>query len=150
MKNSNFANKLRRLQKYSRKIDHLMNSIDRIMNWSENIEIEILMENEIKRYAIYKLYQECIESIFDIVSMIVKDLKLRVEDDYSNLEQLRANNILNEKEMNILKKGNHLRNLIVHWYNKISEEEILKEIKSIINNLNDIIIRFKKWIDQFY
>ncbi|MHA1252187.1 MAG: HepT-like ribonuclease domain-containing protein [Candidatus Helarchaeota archaeon] len=120
------------------------------MNWSENFNIDILIENEIKRYAIYKLYQECIESIFDIVSMVVKDLKLRVEDDYSNLEQLKMNNILNEKEINILKKGNHLRNLIIHWYNKISEEEILKDIKSIIYNLNDIVLRFKKWIDQFY
>ncbi|MHA1311788.1 MAG: DUF86 domain-containing protein [Candidatus Helarchaeota archaeon] len=150
MKNSNSPNKLRRLQKYDRKINHFMNSFERIMNWSGNFDIEILIENEIKRYAIYKLYQECIESIFDVVSMIVKDLKLRVEDDYSNLGQLGVNNILNEKEINILKRGNHLRNLIVHWYNKISEEEILKEIKSIIYNLNDIIIRFKKWIDQFY
>ncbi|MHA1231607.1 MAG: HepT-like ribonuclease domain-containing protein [Candidatus Helarchaeota archaeon] len=150
MKNSNFPKKLRRLQKYDRKINHFINSFKRIMNWSENFNIDILIENEIKRYAIYKLYQECIESIFDIVSMVVKDLKLRVEDDYSNLEQLKMNNILNEKEINILKKGNHLRNLIIHWYNKISEEEILKDIKSIIYNLNDIVLRFKKWIDQFY
>ena len=91
-----------------------MNSFERIMNWSGNFDIEILIENEIKRYAIYKLYQECIESIFDVVSMIVKDLKLRVEDDYSNLGQLGVNNILNEKEINILKRGNHLRNLIVY------------------------------------
>jgi len=150
MNNKNSQYKIKRLEKYNRKFNHFTNNFNKIMKWSNNFDVKLLLNDEIKKYAIYKLYQECIESIFDIISMIIKDLNLEIHDDYSNLEQLKLNNLLNDKEIKILRKGNHIRNLIVHWYNKIEEIKILKDIKSIIHNLKDIINRFKKWIDGLF
>lgn len=140
------AKKKKRLQDYERKLKHFKESFQKSKKWSKNFQISSLLEDEMRFYAVYKAFQEIIEYSFDIVAMITKDMELRVGDDQTNLDQLKEAEILQTEEIEILKKGNHLRNVVIHRYNKIEEEEILKQILTIAPKLEKITGRFNEWV----
>ncbi|KXB04682.1 hypothetical protein AKJ49_01805, partial [candidate division MSBL1 archaeon SCGC-AAA382A03] len=83
----------------------------------ENIKTWIDEEDEKSVLAVYKSYQELIESFTDIFAMIVKNLNELVEDDYTNIEKLRKRGILSEEQEGLMKEANGLRNRLVHEYN---------------------------------
>ena len=53
--------------------------------------------------------------------MKVKDIGRVVEDDYANIEKLLEEGIINQKEADLLKRFNGVRNAVVHKYDKLDE-----------------------------
>ncbi|GAH50491.1 unnamed protein product, partial [marine sediment metagenome] len=67
-----------RIKRYNDKLEYLNQTIEHLNNWTERIDSKEFIEHlELqKQYGIYHAFQIGIEIITDLVSMIVKDLKL--------------------------------------------------------------------------
>lgn len=112
----------------------------------ENIKTWIDEEDEKSVLAVYKSYQELIESFTDIFAMIVKDMNELVEDDYTNIEKLRERGILSEEQEGLMKEANGLRNRLVHEYNGLERETAVNSIRRINSKLDKVLEKVKKWM----
>ena len=70
------------MKRYFGKLSHAEHRIDNLNNWIEDINFDT---SEKTLLAIYKATQEIIESMMDLISMIIRDLKQKPRDDYSIL-----------------------------------------------------------------
>ena len=91
-------------------------------------EYYFIKEHEIvdevtKRALLYSL-QVCVDVAMDVVAMVVKDIGLNVEDDYTNIEKLLNHEVITKDEASLLKQYNGLRNAIVHKYDKLNLEVV--------------------------
>lgn len=104
------------------------------------IEMHSICDAVTERALLYSL-QVCVEVSLDIVSMLVKDLGMVVEDDYTNIEKLAKEGIIGTGEMKTLKEYNGLRNSIVHKYNlDVGLVEIaLEEIDKLYNIIEKLV-----------
>ncbi len=75
----------------------------------------------------------------DIIAMLLKDLGLRVEDDYLNIEKLVELKVIDEKLGERLKMCNGLRNWLVHRYNKIDTKIVLESVDDVKETLTKLI-----------
>jgi uncharacterized protein YutE (UPF0331/DUF86 family) len=89
------------------------------------------------RKAIYKEFQEAIEIVFDIISLITKKLGYFNEDDYSNLEKVKDEINLSEKTVKIIKKAKGLRNVLVHKYDEIKDTLAFDSIKRFLPEIKE-------------
>ena len=71
--------------------------------------------------------------------MILADLNLSVDDDYSNIEKLKEKNILSEDNAGICIEANGLRNRVVHRYNHIDEKRFVESSRELIPKLVKIL-----------
>jgi len=87
-----------REKRYKEKIDYARDRISDLEDW--------LYAEDIKErktfFASEKSFQEVVECLADIFSMILSDLNLIVNDDYSNIEKLKEKKILSEENKGIL------------------------------------------------
>ena len=70
--------------------------------------------------------------------MKVKDIGLVVEDDYSNIEKLGDEGIINEEDGDLLKRFNGIRNAVVHKYGKLDIDMVKKALDNI-EDLSEIV-----------
>ncbi|MEM2744873.1 MAG: DUF86 domain-containing protein, partial [Nitrososphaerota archaeon] len=89
---------------------HIDKRISNIESWLP------LLDEERTKLAIYKAFQEIVEALFDIISMRLVDLRIPPKDDYTNLNNLEKEGLLNKELSNILRKANGLRNRLIHGY----------------------------------
>jgi len=78
----------------------------------------------------------------DITAMLVKDLGSMPRDDYENIETLYEKGLIDKEFAENLKKLNGLRNILVHRYNKVDENLVVRElnnIKEILNKFIDVV-----------
>ena len=118
---------MNRKDQYKRKFEII---IDKIIHLPENLN-----ENEYYRDALYYRLQVAIDATMDVVAMLCKDLGISVKDDYFNLDELEKTNTLPSNLIKELHRWNGLRNILVHGYNKIEEETIIKEKNEVISSL---------------
>ena len=78
--------------------------------------------------------------------MLVKDFGFAVEDDYKNLEIIGNKLNLEEKLILALKKANGLRNVLVHEYNGIIDEQAYESIVELLPFLRKFEERVREWI----
>ena len=97
-------------------------------------------DNKFSRLACYKAFQELVESIFDIIAMLLKDHGKTVEDDYTNVEKLERIAI-NEKDADILREANGLRNRIIHRYNRVDDMIAKQSIENLLPHLKNLLDR---------
>ncbi len=136
-----------RKTRYVQKLNELKDRLEFIENrieWKEEF-----LENRILRKAIYKEFQEAVEIVSDITAMLVKDLGFAVEDDYRNLEIIGNKLRLEEKLILALKKANGLRNVLVHEYNGIIDEQAYESIVELLPFLKEFETKVRKWIEKF-
>jgi uncharacterized protein YutE (UPF0331/DUF86 family) len=80
-----------RQKRYKEKIDYARDRISDLEDW--------LYAEDIKErktfFASEKAFQEVMECLADIFSMILSDLNLNVNDDYSNIEKLKERKKMN-------------------------------------------------------
>ncbi len=129
---------MNRREQYRRKFDFIIEKITRLPK-----EVE---ENEFYVDALFYRLQVSIDAIMDLVAMLCKDLGISVKDDYSNLDELEKKKIFDPSIIQEIRRMNGLRNALVHKYNKVEEDLVLKEkdkvvitIKSFVNKIEDII-----------
>ena len=116
--------------RYLQKLNELKDRIDFIearLTWKEEF-----LSNRVLRKAIYKEFQECVEIVFDLVSMIARDEGFFSEDDYTNLERIKEKIGIDEKTALLLKKAKGLRNVLVHEYDGIIDELAFDSMKNFL------------------
>ena len=113
-----------RIKRYNDKLEYLNQTIKNLNDWTENLDSKEFIESlELqKQYGIYHAFQIGIEIITDLISMIVKDVKLIPKDDYSNINIIKNKKIVNSDLAAKLREANGLRNRIVHDYNGVDNE----------------------------
>jgi uncharacterized protein YutE (UPF0331/DUF86 family) len=132
--------------RYLQKLNELKDRIDFIearLTWKEEF-----LSNRVLRKAIYKEFQECVEIVFDLVSMIARDEGFFSEDDYTNLERIKEKVGIDEKTALLLKKAKGLRNVLVHEYNGIIDELAFDSIKSFLPAFKKFQEGVSKWIKK--
>jgi len=134
-----------RQDRYLDKIAHGEKRYENIIKWLQVLK----KHDELTLLAIYKATQELIESLMDILAMILKDTNNLPKDDYSNIEKAFEQEILSEEETNILREANGLRNRLIHSYNGINDELALKSLKKLLPGCKQILARVKEWIKNY-
>lgn len=111
-----------RLKRYRDKINYIFDNID---------DLPKKPKNKFEKRAIFYSIQTSIESMIDIVAMVIKDLGIQVKDDELNITTIVKERNLNHELGEKLKKANGLRNILVHRYNEIDEQIILDSVDEI-------------------
>jgi len=124
---------MKRKERYDKKLDYIFYKIS-------NLPLDPL--NEITIDATLYRIQTSTEAAMDVIAMLCKDLGIPVSDDYSNIAELNAKKIISDDLAEDLKRLNGLRNAIVHRYNKLNYQEVIKninEIKRILLNFIEVV-----------
>ncbi|MEW5896250.1 MAG: DUF86 domain-containing protein [Nanoarchaeota archaeon] len=129
-----------RLSRYNQKFNFICEKLEKIPAKPSGLVIDATL------YAV----QVSIDAAMDIVAMLVKDLGEEVSDDYHNLGILQEKKILSQKEADILKRYNGLRNAIVHKYNKFEEKEVTEHIGEIKNNLYAFLEKVENAVKKIF
>lgn len=130
-----------RMKRYLEKMTIIDKRRNNISSWiSDNDEKSIL--------AVYKAFQELVESLTDILAMIIKDMKQIVEDDYSNIEKLSEKGLFSKEQESLLKEANGLRNRLVHEYNGLERKTAIHSIEEINDDLDQILEDIRKWMKE--
>jgi len=139
-----------RLKRYNDKLEYLNQTIENLNDWTGTIDPKEFIERlELqKQYGIYHAFQIGIEIISDLISMIVKDVKLIPKDDYSNINIIKDKKIINEDLAAKLREANGLRNRIVHDYNGLDNELAYNRLKNLLKYFQEFKVRAKEWLKK--
>ncbi len=100
--------------------------------------------------GIYKKIEFCIQSIYDICSIINTDLHLGIpEGDESIIDNLEQKNIFTKKQADKLKRMKGFRNILVHRYGKIDDELAFEMLKNNLDDFYDFLETIGKYIIEF-
>ncbi|NJE02999.1 DUF86 domain-containing protein [Thermococcus sp. MV11] len=120
-----------RRQRYLEKLERFEEEYEFIKNHE--------MRDEVTQRALLYSLQLCVDIAMDIVAMLVKDLGMTVEDDYTNIERLSRDGVISETDASLLRSYNGLRNAIVHKYDRLNLD-IVKEALQRIDELYEIVL----------
>ncbi|WP_297513031.1 DUF86 domain-containing protein [Thermococcus sp.] len=98
------------------------------------------MGDEVTQRALLYSLQLWVDIAMDIVAMLVRDLGVTVEDDYTNIERLVKHGVISEADANLLRAYNGLRNAIVHKYDRLNLE-IVGEGLQRIDELYEVVLK---------
>lgn len=122
-----------RLKRYRDKINFIIDNIK---------DLPIKPNNVFEKRGIFYSIQTAIESVIDLVAMLVKDLGIQVKEDETNINEIIEKRNLNPELGKKLRKANGLRNILVHRYNNVEDQIILdsvEEIKELLYQWIDIV-----------
>lgn len=131
---------MKRKDQYKRKLEFI---IDKLSLLPENVE-----ENIFYIDALFYRLQVSIDAAMDIVAMLCKDLGITVKDDYSNIDELEDLDLFKKELLRNLRRLNGVRNVLVHRYNKIDEEQIIKEKENFVKILKEFAKLVEKVINE--
>lgn len=139
-----------RLLRYKEKIKYLEKTVGNLEDWMIDISDEMFKtESELqKRYSIYHAFQIAVEIISDIAAMIIKDEKILPKDDYSNIDNLVEQKIINNTLGDKLKEANGLRNRIGHNYNGLDDSIAYERILALIGVFKNYKNEVNKWLGK--
>ncbi|MGQ4914467.1 MAG: type VII toxin-antitoxin system HepT family RNase toxin [Candidatus Asgardarchaeia archaeon] len=138
----------KRKAQYSRKLNVIYNGLSLLSEWIVPMSVDEFVSDIKTRYAIYKVFQEVVEAAMDICAMIMKDIGEEPKDDYSNVEYLSNENIISKKVEDALINANHVRNWIIHKYNKLDDRIIYERILDMMDDLEKFAEEISKWLEQ--
>ena len=104
------------------------------------IESHRICDDVTERALLHSL-QVCVEVSMDVVAMLMRDMGLVVKDDYTNIEKLTREMVVDKEECETLKDYNGLRNAVVHRYNHLDMKYVedglvgIAELYSIVAKL---------------
>lgn len=136
-----------RYTRYLDKIAHCERRIKNIEEWS--IE-DNSIDDERTRLAIYKAVQEVVESIMDLLAMIIKDTKKLPKDDYTNIQLAYEDNLISKTEKEFLNEANGLRNRLVHGYNGLNDKLAFTALTRLLPGLKIILQKVKEWSTNYF
>jgi uncharacterized protein YutE (UPF0331/DUF86 family) len=131
---------MKRIDQYRRKLEFI---VDRITILPKNVEENIFFLD-----ALFYRLQVSVDAAMDVVAMLCKDLGITVKDDYSNINELETIDIFSKEFSNELRRLNGLRNALAHRYNKIEEEQIIKEKVHFVEILKKFVSLVEVLIDE--
>ncbi|MFQ5821400.1 MAG: DUF86 domain-containing protein [Candidatus Heimdallarchaeota archaeon] len=136
-----------RQARYFDKITHSERRVKNIEEWTKEINA---IEDERTRLAIYKAAQEVVESIMDLIAMILKDTKKLPKDDYTNIQLAYEEKLISKTEQDLLIEANGLRNRLIHGYNGLNDNIAFTALKRLLPGLKNILRKVKHWINNFF
>jgi len=134
---------MERKKRYEEKINFALHSLETFSKWIEQAE-----SSELHLFASAKAFQECVEAITDMVSMLCTDLFNNSKDDYSNIELLFAKGIISKEEASLLKEANGLRNVVVHKYNSYDKERFIKSSEEMQTKLESFLEKLSQIVKE--
>ena len=101
--------------------------------------------------GIYKKLEFAIECIFDICNILNSDLGLGMpEEEETIITNLQKNKILDEKTISIIIEMKKFRNILIHKYGEINDEQAFETIKNglqdfdiILKEIERVLVKFK-------
>lgn len=114
-------------------------------------ELEEYQNSIEKKRAIERLLQVSIETVLDVCNIIISDLKLGLpsdEDDVFN--KLSEKNIISKKMAITLSKMKSFRNILVHKYGKVDDEQVYEHLSELedFKKFKEEILNFLKKQDK--
>lgn len=106
-------------------------------------------QNKIEKWGLYYAIQTSIESVFDLIAMIIKDMGIVVKDDEDNIEKIIVEKNLDKELGKQLKDAKGLRNIIVHQYNGIKEDLILDSLPKLKKLIKRWLTIIEGMLDEF-
>jgi len=137
-----------RRRRYLQKLELIGLRMENILSWTRGLSVEEFSSDEKTRLATYKALQEVIEASMDICAMMARDLGLCPVDDYSNVEKLTSRGVLKPEMGDFLRRSNGLRNRLIHEYNRLSDDLILKFVRSELESFKDFSMVVSEWIQM--
>jgi len=139
-----------RIKRYNDKLEYLTQTIENLNDWTENVDSKEFIEHlELqKQYGIYHAFQIGIEITTDLISMIVKDVKLIPKDDYSNIYIIKNKKIVEADLAAKLREANGLKNRIVHDYNGLDNEIAYNRLKNLLKYFQEFKVKAKEWLKK--
>jgi len=131
---------MKRTEQYRRKLEFI---IEKISVLPDNLE-----DDKFHVDALFYRLQVSIDATMDVIAMLCKDLGISVKDDYSNIDELEKIMIFSSKIIQDLRRWNGLRNVLVHKYNKIEVELVLKEKKDVVTTLKTFVKDVEVLVDK--
>ncbi|MEI8002830.1 MAG: HepT-like ribonuclease domain-containing protein [Methanothrix sp.] len=136
---------IERAGRYKDKLDLIFKRAGQAHDWLEEVSSEVFLEDDKTKLASYKAFQEAVEACQDLVAMMCKDLGIKPQDDYSNLERL---NVLTEGSKKVLIEANGLRNHLVHRYNKRDDLIALESMRSLLSGIMAFGEEVEAWLEK--
>lgn len=131
------------MKRYKDKLERIERRDKEISEWKE-----FALEREKEKLATYKAFEEVVEASMDLVAMIVRDIKKIPQDDYSNIERLEEEGMIEKGIGEGLKEANGLRNRIVHEYNGLDERIALDSMEKILPKIEKFSDVVKGWLKK--
>ncbi|MGV9203563.1 MAG: DUF86 domain-containing protein [Promethearchaeia archaeon] len=121
-----------RILQYKEKIDFI---------WEKIQYFDVRPNKKLMKWGLFYAVQTSIESLFDLIAMLVKDMGLQVKDDEDNVDALIKEKNLDQDLGGELKDAKGMRNVIVHQYNGVNESIILKSLPKLKTLM-------KQWLNE--
>ncbi|MEA2053720.1 MAG: DUF86 domain-containing protein [Candidatus Thermoplasmatota archaeon] len=137
---------MERVGRYRDKLNLISKRAEEIEKWIMGYTREKFVGDEKTKLAVYKAFQEIVEAEMDVIAMICKDSGLAPKDDYTNIEALEDNGIIDEGMKSFLIGSNGLRNRLVHLYNKLDDVIAFKGIKELMHVPRAFVKMVEGWI----
>lgn len=137
-----------RLKRYLAKLELARERLNDIEEWVKGLTPKQFIEDKKTRLATYKAFQEVVEACADICAMMLKDSKLLINDDYTNIEKLAEKRIITQAIANALKEANGLRNRLIHEYNGLNASVAFESIISLIPKLRRFCKGVEDWLSS--
>jgi uncharacterized protein YutE (UPF0331/DUF86 family) len=138
----------KRIKRYDEKLEFLTQLIENLDKWTNDID-EAEFNNNINlihQYGIYHAFQLAIETVLDLIAMMVKDSKHLTKDNYTNIELLENESLISHTLSKDLRESVGLRNRIVHDYNGLDSSIAYKSLIKLKISIKDFKEEISKWL----
>ena len=134
-----------RIKRYRDKINVILERREHIREWIGESGAEEFIHDEKTKLAVYKAYQEIVESCMDIIAMVCTDEKIAPKDDYTNIENLK---FIDKRMKGVLIEANGLRNRLVHRYNQLDDLIAFVGIGELLPKLEEFVEMIEQWLQK--
>ena len=131
---------MKRTEQYRRKLEFIIEKISVLPN--------NLIEDKFHVDALFYRLQVSIDATMDVIAMSCKDLGITVKDDYSNIDELEKLKIFSSILIKDLRRWYGLRNILVHRYNKVEEDLVIKVKDDVVTTLKTFVKDVEVLIDE--
>lgn len=121
-----------RVLRYKEKIDFIQEKVQ---------YFDVRPKKKLMKWGLFYAVQTSIESLYDLIAMLVKDIGLQVKDDEDNVDALIKEKNLDQDLGEELKDAKGMRNVIVHQYNGVNESMIMKSLPKLKSLM-------KQWLNE--
>lgn len=134
-----------RRDRYRDKIFWILDRMDLIETWLDEISPEIPISDIKTLLAIFKAFQEVVEATMDFIAMYLRDSGIPSRDDYSNIDRI---DLFSIDQKGIIRAMNGMRNRIMHRYNGTDELLALTGISRSMTTIRAIVGVMEQWISK--
>jgi uncharacterized protein YutE (UPF0331/DUF86 family) len=130
--------------------ERILQKIEMLIDRIEFIERHLsdaVVSDRILRKALYKEFQEGVEAVTDISALVRRMLHSSAQDDYTNLDYLVTEGIIDPETGKDIKSVNGLRNRLVHEYDGINDRIAYAAMQRLMPRLRRFSEEVLVWLN---